>query len=73
METGLQKCVCKTYQESSIKLVVDEALRQTGKSGTFEPYEAVPEYNALGDSASDSRAERAVPTIEDQLWSQVCP
>ena len=57
----------KTDQESSTKVVVDEALRRTGKSGTFESYEAVPEYSAVGDSASNGRAERAEQNIEDQL------
>ena len=66
-ETGLHNLVYKTDQQSSIKLVVDEALRRTGKSGTFESYEAVPENSAVGDSASNGRAERAVQTIEDQL------
>ena len=43
-----------------------EALRRTGTLCTLESYEAVPEYSAVGDSASNCRAERAVQTIADQ-------
>ena len=57
----------KTDQESSIKVLVDNALRRTGKSGVFESYDSVPEYSAVGASPSNGRAERAVQTIEDQL------
>ena len=49
--------------------MVDDALRRTGKSGVFEAYESVPEYSAVGESASNGRAERIVQTIEDQLRS----
>ena len=66
-ETGVSKLVYKTDQESSIKVMIEAALQRTGKSGTFESYEAVPEYSAVGASASNGRAERAVQTIEDQL------
>ena len=66
-ESGIQKLVYKTDQESSIKVMVDDALHRTGKSGVFESYESVPEYSAVGASPSNGRAERAVQTIEDQL------
>ena len=47
--------------------MIEAALQKTGKSGTFESYEAVPEYSAAGASASNGRAERAVQTIGNQL------
>ena len=66
-ETGTWRLVYKTDQESSIKVMVDEALRRTGRSGVFESYQAVPEYSAVGSSQSNGRAERAVQALEDQL------
>ena len=66
-EAGIWKLVYRTDQESSIKVMVDEALRRTGRSGIFESYESVPEYSAVGSSQSNGRAERAVQTVEDQL------
>ena len=66
-ETGIWKLVYKTDQESSIKVLVDAALRQTGRSGVFEAYESVPEYSAVGSSQSNGRAERAVQTVVDQI------
>ena len=66
-ESGIPRLVYKSDQESSLKLMVENALARIGKSGTFEAYEAVPEYSAVGSSASNGRAERAVQTIEDQI------
>ena len=49
--------------------MVDEALRQCGKSGeaSDDPImlQAIPENSAVGASASNGRAERAVQTFED--------
>ena len=59
--------VYKTNQEHSLKTAIGEALRRTGKSGTFEAFEAVPESSAVGESASNGRAERAVQAVEDLL------
>ena len=66
-ESGLPKLVYKTDQEHSLKSAIGEALRRTGKSGTFEAFEAVPENSAVGKSASNGRAERAVQAVEDLL------
>ena len=66
-EAGISNMVYKTDQSSPIRVMVDEALRTTGKSGIFGSYEAVPEYSAIGESASNGRAERTVQSIEDQL------
>ena len=66
-ESGISKLVYKTDQESAIKSMIDEALRRTGKSGVFESFEAVPEYSAVGESASNGRAERTVQSVEDML------
>ena len=66
-ESGIQILVYKTDQESSIEVMIDDALRRTGKSGVLESSESVPEYSAVGASPSNGRAERAVQTIEDQL------
>ena len=59
--------VYKTNQEHSLKSAIGEALRRTGKSGTFEAFEAVPESSAVGESASNGMAERAVQAVEDLL------
>lgn len=66
-EMGHAKIVYKTDQESSLKNMVEEALRRAGRSGTFEAFEAVPETSAVGESASNGRAERTVQEIEDML------
>ena len=66
-EAGHSKIVYKTDQESSLKSFIEEALKKAGKAGDFEAFETVPEYSAVGESASNGRAERAVQTIEDQL------
>lgn len=66
-ESGVAKMVYKSDQESPLKTAIEETLRRTGKSGTFESYEAVPEYSAVGESASNGRAERAVQIVEDLL------
>ena len=46
--------------------MIEETLRRTGRSGTFESFEAVPEASAVGESASNGRAERAIQAIEDK-------
>jgi hypothetical protein len=66
-ESGLSKMVYKTDQESALRSTIEEALRRTGRSGVFESFEAVPEMSAVGESASNGKAERAVQTFEDQL------
>ena len=66
-EAGIPKVVYKTDQEYSLKGMIEEALRRTGRAGTFESFEAVPEASAVGESASNGRAERAVQSIEDMV------
>ena len=66
-ESGISKMVYKTDQESALRSTIEEALRRTGRSGVFESFEAVPEMSAVGESASNGKAERAVQTFEDQL------
>ena len=66
-ECGIPKLVYKTDQESSLRHAIEEALRRVGRTGSFEPLEAAPELSAVGESASNGRAERAVQTFEDQL------
>ena len=76
----------KTDQESSIKALTEEALKEieqkdehtkrlmeeaikkSGRSGSHIPINVpVPEFSAVGESASNGRAERAVQMVEDQL------
>ena len=66
-ESGLSKMVYKTDQESALRSTIEEALRRTGRSGVFESFDAVPELSAVGESASNGKAERAVQAFEDQL------
>ena len=50
-----------------MKAAIGEALRRTGKSMTFETFEAVPENSAVGAGTSNGRAERRVQAVEDTL------
>ena len=63
-DTGLNNFnfVVKSDQESSIVAMMEQAIRRSGRNGT-----AVPEASAVGESASNGRAERAVQTVEDLL------
>ena len=65
--TGISKLVYKSDQEPSIRSALEEALRMIGRSGECEPVEAVPESSAVGESASNGRAERAIQSFEDLL------
>ena len=53
-------------REAGIQVLMNEALRKSGKSGTFSPI-TVPENSAVGSSASNGRAERTVQIVEDLL------
>ena len=64
-EAGIPEIIYTTDQEYSLKGMIEEALRRTGRSGKLEAFEAVPEASAVGESASNGRAERAVQSIED--------
>ena len=69
--SGITKLVYKSDQEPSIKKAIEVALSRVGKSGearSDEPIEqAVPENSAVGKSASNGKAERAVQQVEDML------
>ena len=62
--------VYKTDQESAVKSFGDDAVRQAEVSILVDDdavLEAVPEYSAVGDSASNGKAARAVQMLEDQI------
>ena len=65
--TGISKLVYKSDQEPAIRTALEEALRRIGRTGECEPVEAVPESSAVGESASNGRAERAIQSFEDLL------
>ena len=47
---------------------MEEAIKKSGRSGSHIPINVpVPEFSAVGESASNGRAERAVQMVEDQL------
>ena len=50
--------VVKSDQESSILAVMEQAIRKSGRNGTV-----VPEASAVGESASNGRAERTVQAV----------
>ena len=69
-ECGVKDFVYKSDQESSIIALMNEVLRRSQTMGDqFYGliHTAVPENSAVGESASNARAERAVQTFEDML------
>ena len=58
-------CTYMCDQESSIDVMMQAAIQIRGCQGKWAG--AVPETSAVGESQSNSRAERAVQTLEDQL------
>ena len=54
--------VVKSDQEISIVALMEQAIRKSGRHGTI-----VPEASAVGESASNARAERTVQAVEDLL------
>ena len=69
-ESGVKHFVYKSDQEASIVALVDEVLKRSQSPGDqyyWLIHTAVPENSAVGQSASNSRAERAVQTFEDML------
>ena len=69
-ENGVTEMVCKTDQDHAVKSYVDDAIRQAGVSILVDDdavLEAVPEYSAVGESASNGKAERAVQMLEDKI------
>ena len=68
-DNGVKHLVYKSDQERSIKTFIDASLTMAGVAATEDDDAvlcAVPEYSAIGESASNGRAERAVQMIEDQ-------
>ena len=74
-ETGYAQLVYKSDQESALTKMVETSLRSAGRAGipedaeTFESglAQAVNEHSAVGESASNGRAERTVQIVEDLL------
>ena len=54
--------VVKSDQESSITAMLEQAIRKSGRHGSV-----VPETSAVGESASNARAERTIQSVEDLL------
>ena len=65
LHSGVQRCVYMCDQESSIGTMMEAALQICGREGKWAG--AVPENSAVGESQSNSRAERSVQSLEDQL------
>ena len=61
----------KSDQEPAIKSVVEAALAQIGRAGDprvdEEVIQLVPGLSAVGESASNGRAERTVQSVEDMV------
>ena len=74
-EAGIPKLVYKSDQEHAITFMIEEALRRSGRSGipeepdTFNSglQQAVAEFSAVGESASNGKAERTVQAVEDMV------
>ena len=69
-ENGVRNMVYKSDQENSLKACIDEAVRSVGGTATEDDDAvlcAVPEYSAVGESASNGKAERSVQQLEDQV------
>ena len=70
IECGVTKMVYKSDQESALKNFVKASVRRAGatieeSSGDDEVFTAIPEYSAVGESASNGKAERAIQQVED--------
>ena len=62
-DNGVKHLVYKSDQERSIKTFIDSSLTMAGVASTEDDDAvlfAVPKYSAIGESASNGRAERAV-------------
>ena len=74
-ESGVPKIVFKSDQENSISAMTEAAIRRAGRTGVPESSDtfesgltmAVSEFSAVGESASNGRAERTVQAVEDLL------
>ena len=69
-ECGVKDLVYKSDQEASVIALMNEVLRRSTTIGDAHyglVQNAVPENSAVGESQSNSRAERTVQTFEDML------
>ena len=69
-KNGVTKMVYKTDQENAAKAFVDDSMGQAGDSILVDDdaiLEAVPEYSAVGESASNGKAELTFRMIEDRV------
>ena len=74
-ESGYPQIVYKSDQERAITKMIELAIKGAGRSGIPESGEAfasgvsqaVAEFSAVGESASNGRAERTVQAVEDLL------
>ena len=64
-DEGVAKLAYRTDQEASIVALLDQALTNCGKTGV--PIDAAPEHSAVGESASNGKAERTVQQFEDLI------
>ena len=81
-ESGLTNFVYKNDKENAIIALMEEAVRRSGRAGRRMPRDvplpdgvdanagdvsAVPENSAVGESASNWRAEISIQSVEDLL------
>ena len=70
-ECGLTTFVWKSDQEKSIRALMNEAIKRSGRAGSMVheegdvPVTAVPGASPVGSSTSNGRAGRAVQMVED--------
>ena len=74
-DSGVPQLVYKSDQEPAITGMIEHALRRSGRTGRPEDAEtfdsgltqAIGENSAVGESASNGRAERTIQAVEDLL------
>ena len=70
-ESGITKEIYKNGQEPALCSMITEELKRAGNEGDGRPTDAVMqmmlEWIAVGESASNWRAERIAQTVEDIL------
>ena len=70
-ETGHSHIVYKSDEEPALVATIAEAIKRSNRTGDGKPEteftQMVPEWSAVGESASNGRAERAVQQVEDLL------
>ena len=74
-ESGYKKIVYRSDQEPSIRAIFEAAFKKACREGElYNPAldQMVPESSAVGESASNDRAENAVQRLEDLLRTYKC-